>query len=120
MSQFHTVARVGEIPAGEARAFQVAGRMVAVFFSDGVYHAINDSCPHMGASLATGWLENNEVTCPWHAWRFCIEKGTWLDNPQAKLKTDSYATRVVDEEIQVELPESTTAVDPEENDEAGS
>ena len=117
MSQFYTVARVGEIPAGEARAFPVAGRMVAVFFSEGQYHAINDSCPHMGASLATGWLENNEVTCPWHAWRFCIEEGTWLDNPQASLKTDSYATRVVDQEIQVELPESATAGDPDESDE---
>ena len=87
MDDFQTVARVGEIPEGEGRAFSVNGRMVAVFFANGEYQAINDTCPHMGASLATGYLEDEAVTCPWHAWRFCIKDGTWLDNPKAELKT---------------------------------
>ena len=106
MSEFHTVARVGDIPEGEGRAFPVAGRMVAVFCRDGQYQAINDTCPHMGASLATGWYEDDQVTCPWHAWRFCVSDGTWLDNPESSVKTDCYAVRVVEEEIQVELPEA--------------
>ena len=32
MSEFQTVAKTGEIPAGEGRAFPVEGQMVAVFF----------------------------------------------------------------------------------------
>ena len=40
MPEFHTVARVGEIPAGEGRSYQGAGRMVAVFFVDDEYTAI--------------------------------------------------------------------------------
>ena len=103
MSNFHTVARVGDIPEGEGRAFDVRGRLVAVFHFDGEYWAINDSCPHMGASLATGYVENHAVTCPWHAWRFCIKDGTWLDNPNAKVKTESYPVRVQGDEIQVSL-----------------
>jgi nitrite reductase/ring-hydroxylating ferredoxin subunit len=102
MSEFVTVARVGDIPEGSGQAYPVQGRMVAVFNLDGQYHAIDDFCPHMGASLAGGHVENGIVTCPWHAWRFQICDGTWRDNP--KVKIDSFAVRVVGDEIQVCVP----------------
>lgn len=103
MSEFQTVARVGDIPAGEGRAFVVGGRMVAVFFTDGKYTAIDDTCPHMGASLATGYVEDGGVTCPWHAWRFCVNEGTWLDNPRASLRQKKHEVRVEGDEIQVRV-----------------
>ena len=109
MSDFQSVAHVDDIPAGEGRSFCVNGKMVAVFFVDGEYSAINDLCPHMGASLATGYVENGGVTCPWHAWRFCIKNGTWLDNPKSKVKTDSYPIRIVGREIQVLVAEQTSS-----------
>ncbi len=101
---FETVARVGEIPAGEGRSYPVNGRMVAVFLLNDGYHAIADACPHMGASLAGGWVEGDAVLCPWHAWRFCVKDGTWLDSPKSKVRTDCYEVRVVGEEIQVRVP----------------
>ena len=104
MAEFQTVARVGEIPEGEGRAFEVAGRLVAVFLSGGNYSAIYDVCPHMGASLAAGYVENGGVTCPWHAWRFCISSGTWLDNPKSSLRQDVFETRIMGDEIQVKVP----------------
>ncbi|HTN74819.1 MAG TPA: Rieske 2Fe-2S domain-containing protein, partial [Pirellulaceae bacterium] len=67
MSDFVTVAKVGAIAPGEGQAFAVHGRMVAVFNVDGTYQAIDDFCPHMGASLAGGYVENGMVSCPWHA-----------------------------------------------------
>jgi len=106
MAEFQTVARTGEIPAGEGRCFEVAGRMVAVFLVDGKYSAMNDTCPHMGASLSAGYVENGGVTCPWHAWRFCVTSGTWLDNPQSNLRQDVFETRVVGDEIQVKVPDA--------------
>jgi nitrite reductase (NADH) small subunit/3-phenylpropionate/trans-cinnamate dioxygenase ferredoxin subunit len=104
---FQTVAVLGEIPDGEGRAYPVNGRMVAVFRQGERYHAIADACPHMGASLASGWVEGDAVICPWHAWRFCIADGTWLDNPKSKVRTDAYAVRVVGHEIQVCVPNRT-------------
>lgn len=77
--------------------------MIAVFHANGEYHAIDDFCPHMGASLGAGHLEEGTVTCPWHAWRFSISDGTWVDNP--KLKVGCYEVRVSGEEIQVSLPD---------------
>lgn len=100
-SDFQTVAKVGSIPDGEGRAFPVNGRMIAVFLRDGNYYAINDCCPHMGASLASGYVDGDDVVCPWHAWKFCIKDGLWMDNPRSKVKTESFPVRVVGEEIQV-------------------
>ena len=104
MSDFVTVAQVGDIPDGEGRAFKVGGKFVAVFCVDGGYSAIDDSCPHMGASLATGYVENCNVTCPWHAWRFSITEGTWLDSPKSSLRQQTYEVRVTGSEIQVRNP----------------
>ena len=106
MADFQTVAQVGEIPPGEGRAYPLEGRMVAVFHIDGKHYAILDSCPHMGASLAGGCVEEGAVICPWHAWRFRVCDGLWLDNPKSQTKTDCFEVRVEGEEIQVLVPDS--------------
>ena len=99
MGEFVTVAKGGSIPEGRGMTCEVAGRLVAVFCETGQYHAIDDLCPHMGASLGEGEVCEGVVTCPWHAWRFRISDGTWCDNP--KLKIDAFEVRVVGDEIQV-------------------
>jgi nitrite reductase (NADH) small subunit/3-phenylpropionate/trans-cinnamate dioxygenase ferredoxin subunit len=99
MSEFVTVAKVGAIPEGEGATFAVGDRLLAVFNVDGQYHAIDDLCPHMGASLGAGYVEGTTVTCPWHAWRFRVTDGTWCDNP--RIKIDAFDVRVVGDEIQV-------------------
>ena len=102
---FHTVAKVGDIVTNEGRAFVVGKRIVAVFFDGTDYRAIDDSCPHMGASLAQGRFCDNSVTCGWHAWCFSLEDGTWIDNP--RLKIDTFEVRVQGGEIQVNVEDVT-------------
>ncbi len=102
MAEFKTVAKVGDIPEGQGIAYAVNDRMVAVFNRGGSYEAIDDFCPHMGASLAGGHVEDGVVTCPWHAWRFKTCDGTWCDNPSINI--DSFEVRVEGEEIQVCVP----------------
>ena len=52
MPDFVTIAKVGSIPEGQGITVPVGERLVAVFNSGGQYKAIDDTCPHMGASLA--------------------------------------------------------------------
>lgn len=101
MPEYHTVGKVGDIPEGEARSYEVGKRLIAVFRQNGAYTAIDDVCPHMGASLSGGWVEDGIVTCPWHAWRFRLADGAWADNP--RIKIGCYPVRIVGDEIQVEL-----------------
>ena len=102
MSEFVSVAKVGSIPEGQGASFAVQGRMIAVFNTGDGYGAIDDTCPHMGASLAAGHVEDRVVTCPWHAWRFHVCDGTWCDNP--RIRIDHFEVRVVGDEIQVKIP----------------
>jgi len=99
---FTAVAAAGSIPTGQGRVFEVSGRLVAVFFDGEHYSAIDDLCPHMGASLGSGPMTNGIVTCPWHAWNFRLCDGAWCDNPQ--LKVEVFEVRVVDATIEVRVP----------------
>lgn len=109
--EYVTVAKVGEIPEGEGRAFPVAKRMVAVFCSEGEYFAVDDFCPHQGASLAEGYIDKEQcaVACPWHHWRFSMDDGSWLDNP--KIAIDRFAVRVMGGNIQVQVEPKTSSPD---------
>jgi nitrite reductase (NADH) small subunit len=97
------VAKTSDIPLQEARAFPVGDRMIAIFHQEGKFLAMDDFCPHMGASLAGGWVDETTVSCPWHAWRFSLKDGCWLDNP--KIKVDMFQVIVEGDSIWVELPD---------------
>lgn len=110
MTEFISVAKKDAIAEGQGGTFKVGDRLVAVFRHQGQYHAIDDLCPHMGASLGAGQLDDEgKVTCPWHAWRFCVKDGTWCDNP--RLKINAYQVRIAGDEIQVALPIADAAED---------
>jgi nitrite reductase (NADH) small subunit len=101
MPEFVTVAKVGSIAEHQGITVTIGDRLVAVFYENGQYQAMDDLCPHMGASLGAGECHEGIVACPWHAWRFRVSDGCWLDNP--RIKIDSFPVRVVGDEIQVSL-----------------
>ena len=103
MAEFHSVCRVGELAEGEGKTVAVGDKLIALFCVGGAYHAIDDACPHMGASLSEGHVENGIVTCAWHAWRFRLADGAWADNP--RIKIGCYPVRVEGETIQVQTPD---------------
>jgi nitrite reductase (NADH) small subunit/3-phenylpropionate/trans-cinnamate dioxygenase ferredoxin subunit len=104
MAEFRKVCKVGDLQEGEGKTVSVNGKLIALFKVDGAFHAIDDTCPHMGASLSGGWVENRIVTCPWHAWRFRLTDGAWADNP--RIKIGCYAVRVNGEDVEIEVPDA--------------
>jgi nitrite reductase (NADH) small subunit len=104
MPEFQTVCRVSELPEGGSKAVQVGGKLVAVFNHNGQLYAIDDVCPHMGASLSEGSVDQGIVTCAWHGFRFRLEDGVWADNPRGKMGVGCYPVRVEGEDIQIEVP----------------
>jgi len=105
MSEFQVVAKVDDIPEGESRCFPVDGTMIAVFRDNGSFYAINDFCPHMGASLSDGHVEDGAVMCPWHAWRFRLSDGLWCDNSASGIRTKTYEVRIENDEVLLKVPE---------------
>lgn len=60
---------------GQRKLVFVDGRSVVVFNVAGRLRAIENSCPHNGASLANGRLEGTLLTCPAHGLRFDLDTG---------------------------------------------
>ena len=101
MSEFHTVCKIHDLKEGEGKAVAIGHRIIALFLIYGNVNAIDDTCPHMGASLSGGYLENGIVTCPWHAWRFRVTDGVWADNP--RIKIGCHQVRVVGDDVQIQI-----------------
>lgn len=101
---FQTVCRVGEIALGEAKMFRINGTSIGVFRLGDEYFAMENECPHAGASLAHGLVDRDIVSCRIHHWRFSIRDGTYLDEDKPDCNRQSYETRLEGEHIQVLLP----------------
>lgn len=112
MSEFQTVCRTADVREDEGKTVQVGHKLIAVFLHAGKYFAIDDTCPHMGASLSGGYVADGTVTCPWHAWRFRLADGAWADAPRVKI--GCYEVRVEGDDIQVRVPDPPVRPQPQE------
>jgi nitrite reductase/ring-hydroxylating ferredoxin subunit len=99
---FSKVATVQEVPTGKAKQVQVSGRTLALFNVNGTFYAVDDTCPHRGAPLWEGQLEQKEVECPWHGARFDVTTGSVLC-PPATSGVKPYLVQVVGEDVLVEV-----------------
>jgi len=100
-SDFVTVGRVGDVPAGHGRQVTVNGRWVALFNLDGAFHAIDGICLHRGGPLAEGRLTQCVVTCPWHGRQFDVTTGTLVQD--TRVGVTRHDTRIVGDQLQVRL-----------------
>jgi len=75
MADWVYLCRVEEVAEGRGRTVEAAGARVAVLREGGEVTVVGDRCPHAGGSLGSGWIEDGEVVCPLHRWRFRLRDG---------------------------------------------
>jgi nitrite reductase/ring-hydroxylating ferredoxin subunit len=75
MSEAVEVCEDWSVEPGTVRRVVVAGRRLAVYNVEGVFHATDDTCTHGFASLSEGVLAGHVITCPWHGGAFDIRTG---------------------------------------------
>ena len=68
---------------------------------DGKVHVMDNACPHAGASMAAGYIEDGCAVCTWHAWPFEVGSGECPDNRTILLKM--YETRESDGRVRARL-----------------
>ena len=100
----YIVASVDEIPPGERKVVDIAGRSIGVFNVHGEYYALRNRCPHQGGPLCTGPVggfvsssgpgeyhltRHGEILrCPWHGWEFDIRTGqSWFDPTRVRVRS---------------------------------
>jgi len=60
-----------KLKRGQVKPVNIIGYEVAVFRGkNGIVAALDAYCPHMGAHLADGKVEENQLRCFFHNWRF--------------------------------------------------
>jgi nitrite reductase (NADH) small subunit len=99
-----TACRLDEIADGTARRVMAGQRALAIVRSGERVFACLDSCPHKGGFLSEGQVsaKRNELICPWHRFRFHLETGASVTNPELVVPT--FPVRVEEGQVVVELP----------------
>jgi len=65
---------------------------------------VDNACPHASGNLSGGAVEGGVVTCPWHQWRFDLDRGVCVHSEHARL--NKYASVVKDGMVCVDLEQS--------------
>ena len=69
---------------------QILGERLALFRSeDGTLGLVQERCPHRGAALSHGIVDEDGLRCPYHAWKFnktgqCVNQPAESENSQLK------------------------------------
>lgn len=101
------VCALKDLPEGGVQIVRHGGDYIAVFHREGKLYALDDTCPHMGGSLGTGYVsKEGTVTCPWHGWEFriCDGEGVWPQGIQIR----TFPVLVEEGEVFVLLDEKGT------------
>ena len=107
MSREVSVALADELAPGQRKLAFVDGRSIVLFNVAGTIHAIDNSCPHNGASLASGQLEGCMLRCPAHGLRFDLRTGCVPGAGGLSLTT--FPVRAVDGKLVVTLEDSAAS-----------
>jgi nitrite reductase/ring-hydroxylating ferredoxin subunit len=94
------IGTAADVADGQMRVFDVAGTKVNVSNAGGNLYAFDDTCTHMGCSLANGELDGTTVTCACHGSRFDVTSGAVLRGP-AQRPVRSRAVQVQGDELLV-------------------
>ncbi len=98
-----------KVPAlGMRSLFEPEGSSLALFNVAGQLYAIDDSCPHQGASLCGGRLEGRVIQCCAHGLRFDLASGYMLNSNAVKVA--NYPVEVVDGQVFIVITSRETAL----------
>jgi 3-phenylpropionate/trans-cinnamate dioxygenase ferredoxin component len=100
-----TVCRTDDVPEGEARRFEVAGREIAVInLGEEGFRAIGDVCSHAHYFLHEGEVDADfgTIECPKHGSTFDVDTGKPRSLP-ATQPVPVYNVKVEDDEVKVEI-----------------
>jgi|TARA_B110000914_G_scaffold116253_1_gene101606 pyruvate oxidase len=90
-----------DLPIGKSAIISAGEDEIALFNYKGKYYAVANKCPHRGAPLGEGRIEEGIVICPNHEWRFKLESGANMQNPELFIPT--YPVKVKNENIYIGL-----------------
>jgi nitrite reductase (NADH) small subunit len=94
------VASAVDVPEGRLLQLTVNGCEIVLANDGGTIRAFDGLCPHRNGPLGHGNLFDGRIVCPWHAWEFRCDTGTYDYDPSIRLR--SYAVELREDGIWVD------------------
>jgi nitrite reductase/ring-hydroxylating ferredoxin subunit len=104
VTTYHTVGPLERFPESKVRRVFVDGREIGVVQYDGRFYAFSNRCTHNDFQMHFGFIEDGCLWCPIHYGQFDLATGRAMGGPVTDLA--SFEVRVVDDEVQVGVPET--------------
>lgn len=100
---FFDLCAEGDLPAGQATAFQANGRELLLCNAGGEVFAIASRCSHAAWDLAGSEIAGGEIVCALHGARFDLRTGEATARPASK-PLQTFAVRRRHGRIEVRVP----------------
>jgi len=97
------LAHVSDLRSGCGKVIFRSGKQIALFRVNDQFYALDDACPHAGASLAAGRIEGRFVRCRGHGLKF--ELSTGRAKVGGLLCAASYPVRVEEMSVKGDIPQ---------------
>ena len=105
MGEFVKVAKIDDIPSGEALQVEAGGQTLALVRVGEDVFCIHDICTHEHAHLSEGFCEGFEIECPLHGSIFDVRTGEVKSLPATE-DVKTYNVKVEGGDVLVEVESS--------------
>lgn len=101
---WHSVFQESELGPGKILCTDIGGKKILITQSGNELFSCGAICPHQGVSMESGWVFDDEITCPEHSWVFSLRDGalTW---PGSGPRIPIYQIRLYEGNVEIELPD---------------
>lgn len=81
MPEFYQVCREDQIAEGAVCTVKADRTKIAICRYNGKVYALSNFCPHLTGNLGEGTLDEDQLVCPEHGWRFRVQSGRCTNMP---------------------------------------
>lgn len=100
------VSRIEDVPAGQFRRVEAAGRAFIIARVGDAWYAVEDLCSHEDYPLSYGCLDGDRIKCSLHGSRFSLATGMPMEEP-ADMPIATYRVAVSDGEVWLDPTQPT-------------
>jgi len=67
---WHVIGTTEDFPLNQPKKIQLKGKKYAIWKTSDKFVALDDQCPHKGASISNGYIHDSCIACPYHGYEF--------------------------------------------------
>ncbi len=95
--------KINDLRENEPVLVEHKEKKFVLILHNGKVNALNEECTHEKGPLEQGYIDGDELICPWHSGAFNVETGKANENTTWVTDTKHYSIKEIDGELYIEL-----------------